>query len=139
MGARFFKFGGAAARPLPRKPGFFEEASRADAKNRGISDPILCVQDRFDHAFGSYVSRRRPRITRAARGSPRGMNDNRPKHIDRGFRPFQFVRPAAKAQTPDVTASAAWLTSQAASKNKADGYPSSLFALSPVIRAQRND
>jgi len=114
MAARFFKFGGAAARPLPRKPGFFEDASRVDAKNRGISDPILCVQDRFDHAFASDLPRRMPRITPAARGSQRGTNDNRLKHIDRGFRPFQLVRPAAKAQTPDVTASAAWLTSQAA-------------------------
>jgi hypothetical protein len=80
---------------LPRKPGFFEDASRADAKNIGISDLILCVQDRFDQGFGSDASRRMPRITRTAHGSPRGTNDNRTK----AYRPWSSagsIRPGRR-------------------------------------------
>jgi hypothetical protein len=76
---------------LSRKQGILQIQAAERLAKRGISGPILGVQDRFhDACLGGVPARigvNRPR----QRYSPRGTSDISARHIDRGFCSLQHA------------------------------------------------
>lgn len=114
MAARFFILAAMPSRHLPRNPACCRRRESSRREKRGIPESILGVQSRFFHARRSDAPRRIAVNYRFRRGSPHETTDI----FGQAYRSwFQAVRAAGKstiAQTLDVIASAACLTSQAA-------------------------